>query len=340
MFHDYGGGHTRMSGDLLLGPVTVDGTANGNNQSGNKLRFVGVNPIMLGGRIAQESKGFEQCKMNYARLVFVPCKPDTTTGSVALWYTNEEDLVMFSTGTNENVASAERQAFQAFSVFEHASVEVSPSDANLKYADSLTGSWAADIQGTVGISLFEATNDVAVAVLGDWFLKYDYEFYSPQLDYTVVTTNEFTLTATMAATTSTYITANKVVQFYYQGGGAIPSFTLNQLPITTGLILEMAIMNLTQGANFNQSGWTTFANKGQNSEFFAVGQGFFGRLAGPASWVPQNNFLTLYGDIASAAGTVMTALGDAADGQLTYVANAAAPVTMTIVFWCRIAQVG
>jgi len=345
MEHDYGGGRTRVAGNLLLGTITVDTTAavSTNNVAGNKLDMVGINPALLGARLTAYAKLYEQCRLNKGRLVFVPSVPTTTGGEIALWYSNEGDLNVTTQGLAEQQSTAERSAFNSGSVFLVTTLDINPGDTNLRYADTLTGSFADDVQGLCGVTLMQPITGLPLGpgqVLGQWFFEYDYEFMSPQLDISVIPSNQTTMTLSMAAVTSTFIAINKPVQFFLGATAVTPDFDFGVRPTSTSLLLSFQVTQLNTATNLNQAIWTMMTNKTASPFTFSAGQTFWARTQGPTTWTTAQNSLLLYADQASAAGAVIASTNSASDGQLVWAGTAAGAVTFNLLCTVRYGVIG
>lgn len=191
----------RIRGEEFIGTVSsyVSGTT-GNSYPGDRLLHVCVNPGSFGGRLALLTKMFEQNKVRNMRFTYVPSCPTTTSGSLAMLFSNAVDEPMVSRGMQAMTSYSAGQYFKPFSVWQETSMDVVPSDLIRRYEDD-NGDARFTTQGL--FTVLNCSLNTGTVTFGNVFLHYEYDFFTPVLSQTVAAPPSMSLVWTAGATTIT-----------------------------------------------------------------------------------------------------------------------------------------
>lgn len=167
----------RAIGSMLLDTVS---TGEQNFLKGSRLGIYLISPTALGGRLALLAKTFEQHKAIKCVISYCPVVPTDTTGALMMYARNDLTAPCVDVGPDELRHAATHPDWMQTSVWKEASMEIKPSNINLRYFDSEEDP-ADSIQSLLQV---ECADDVAAHTdFGNLFLHYDFEFYSESLDY-------------------------------------------------------------------------------------------------------------------------------------------------------------
>jgi len=315
------GGKTRVAGCARMNDLVLNAGATASPQGG-KLDWTMMTPAAIGDRLGLEAAGYEQSKLIHARVVYAPSVNTTYSGSLTMSYTNETGIDLTAIGTAELAAEASRPSFVSTPFWEKASIDIKPSDANVRYADTLNGEFADDVQGMIVIAVDEpnAANGGDKTTIGSWYIEYDMEFYAQQLSYAIISGNTTQMQFGLVAAIPADLQAGDPVQFYYDASftSQIPFKFLTNLgvpiPPHTAMLLLLTVTDVTAGTNWAANANWAAQSKPGTSYPFLIGQTFCARLIGNA--FNANTVMVLYTDIDSASGPALTGSDDLTTGQL------------------------
>jgi len=265
--------------------------------------------------------------LNHCRVVYRPSVATSEPGNVVMFYTADTGVETTEIGLSEYDAESAHQFYESNSVWASCYEDITPQNANLRYADSFNANFANDIQGMV---LVEAGNNLAAnKTYGDYFLEYDIEFFSPSVDYSITFLGTTTCTLKFNAFT-TMTAANNVAFVGAPDGAGLGSFNFAAPPGTSEYLCQFTIRSTTIGSGGGLALWNSPDN--QDAMAFNSGQILWGRFrtVGPLSWTNGATVLALYRSADSASGVVSVNVAAPSDGQLLWASTSATPMTLTL----------
>lgn len=319
----------RMSGHQLLSTTVTGGAP---PAPGWRFDVIPFTPAAIGGRMSQMALEYEQCKLNHCFIVWRPSVGTAENGNIIAYYRADTGAETQEIGLTEYDQASAHQNFISTSIWNPATMDIDPQDANLRYADSFNASFANDIQGQISI---EAGNNLlGNKTYGDWYIEYDIEFWSPVEDPSI--SFQATTICTLKWNAYTTMTSGNTVVFNGEADAAgVASFNFLTPPPTSEYMVIFCINNYTSGTNSTNLQWNSANN--QDATNFTGGQCLYGRFLtkGPINWTNGNTALMLYRDQDSASGSVGLGANQAQDGQCVWLNTDAAPATYTLLASCR-----
>lgn len=266
---------TRLAGSQYLSDVSIDHLTG----IGERIAFVLVNPTAFGSILAKMAEIYEQCKLMHMKVVYKPVVPATTKGAIAVYFRNDVQNPLSETGLEELQHAATHEAFVDSTVWSPFEVEIKPSNAVLKFWDEISGDPSNDMQGMITVissSVLEPDTTGGGVELpttfGHLYLEYDYEFFSPEVDYEVDEVGEFALRLNWPAS---YAPTQNVAMKFNGVSGVIPSFSFSgTTPVDTDVVLYGVCRLATKaGSTMN-----FFCQEDPENRWFVPGQGYFFRF--------------------------------------------------------------
>jgi len=311
---------TRVAGSQYLDVVTTDVTVNSSDHDtaiGQRLTVCLINPSALGSILGKLSLDFEECKFNRLAVIYKPVVAATTPGALGMYFRNDVQNPMWSTGLEELSHAATHEAFQDFSVWAPARIDIDPADIMKKYWDEINGDVSAEVQGMV--TVISTSGLTRNQTLGHLYLEYDCDFSAPELDYEVdevgvaylnlvwnayITTLGDPMIFRFKTTAATQATANWDV--------------LGTPPDSSEFFGYGTIVNVVTGTN-GPPAWSTAEDPMANA--FVKGQGFYVRMTGvgSSSFTDDSINVYLYTDLNSAMNAILDLASESYyvnDGQL------------------------
>ena len=291
---------------------------------GERLAVIPVAPEALGGRLAVFADQFEQHKLIKARVIYEPVVPTTSVGAIVMYFRNDVGTTDIDLGRDELVHAATHPSFIQTSVWDAASIEVSPSDANLKFFNDESGDFRSQAQGEI---IIETGDPIAAnQTYGNLYFEYDFEFYSPELTYDVVDTPE-TLLHINQATGGSESGGDPFIVVSPSGGAALPNFAMGPVgspvavtPADMDYIYVLIVDEVVDGQEF-----PAFTTPGSSATFeFTAGMAFYARITRDDSGGTVDYALALFSSLADASNGGSYKSADAVPGQIVY-----APATWT-----------
>jgi len=306
--------HVRVGGREFLSVIHTD-NFDTVCAIGSRLSVIPITPDALGGRLAVFSDQFEQHRLVKARVVFVPSVPTTTAGALVIYFRNDVGTSDIDIGRDELVHAATHPSFAQASVWEELSVDIQPSDANLRYFNDESGDFRSQTQGML---IIEAADSLAVSTtFGNLYFEYDFEFYAPELTYDVVDTPETYMNFNQS--TSGTRQAGEPLWFLTPATAGYPSFEFGHAtpvaPTDADVdYIYVIIVEKVTGV------WPTWTTSGASSEFnFIAGMCFYGRISrAEAAGGAYEHVMYLFTSLADAAANGGNGAADTEPGQLTY----------------------
>lgn len=319
-FHEHefvkdGHRHIRVGGREFLTSVTTDGYIL-TVPLGSRLAVIPVAPDSLGGRLAVFSDQFEQHRLVKCRIIYEPVVPTTTTGALVMYYRNDVGTTDIDLGRDELVHAATHPSFVQTSVWDAASIDIRPSDANLRYFNDESGDFR---QQTQGLIVVEAGDPLTPPVTyGNLYIEYDFEFFAPELTYDIVDTPEMKFHI------------NKPTSGAHEGGSpfrclspayaGFPSFSSG--PSTSPVAITDADLDyiyILIVESVTASTWPLLSTAGASSTFqIEKGMAFYGRVVRDDSPSGFEYSLEMFTSLADASNGGAYGAADSVPGQLIY----------------------
>ena len=182
----------RLAGHLELFDVSTPAAP---VVAGMRIAGCPVNPQWLGGSPAANALVFGQCRVVHAKPLYKSYADPLEPGAIALSFANDPDAPQMLVGLPTLKSFAEG-TYNDIKVVDSGSIEISPSDMNVKF-DSEGGA-SQSIQGMLRV--LTVSPMASSKGLGTTYLEYDIEFFDPILADAVnmPITGNFSIIATAA----------------------------------------------------------------------------------------------------------------------------------------------
>jgi hypothetical protein len=286
----------RISGREFLGTISASYSGEGSVYEGARLAAYPIAPESMGGRLELYSEMYEQHRAIKFDLIYVPVVPATTNGAIIMYYRNDPGIQTLTVGIQEIKHASTLEDFIEFPVWEHARLSVKPTNTQVKYWNEVKQNFR---QSTQGIVQVEAGSELSAQSYGNLFLEYDFEFYSPALDYEIQDLESYQMSINTSASTATVAGAPVALLF----DSAHQADSLATLGVIGGSYApaDGDLLYFTiQAANtpYVSIAWQTSTDN--TSRSFTVGQTIWCRFRDNQSEDPNLECL-LFGDLASAS---------------------------------------
>lgn len=194
-----------------------------------------INPHILAGRLGHFAQLYEQHKTRRLKLVYAPSVPATSPGSVAIYFRNDPGSTLIDTGHEELAHAATFPDFVQTSIWEEATLDVKPANSITQFWDDQTGDVRFEVQGVVQVlaasklTLDPSGND-GPSTIGNVYLEYEVDFFSPGLDYEVDVRPTTTITLSPPTGSGTRPADEPVVLVNEPSTGQLIEFEVSDLP--------------------------------------------------------------------------------------------------------------
>jgi hypothetical protein len=318
----------KVSGQQFLTDVTTptNGLSPPDTDMGSHLSncLIPVSPVSLGGRLKVLSEAFQEHRALKMTVVYAPVVSATTSGAIAMYFRNDVGISTDQVGLRAFTHSASHNEFVETSVWEDAELVIDPEDVTLRYFDEETGDERLETQGIIGV--IAGSNLPSGTTFGNLFLRYEYEFFAPELDFAVEDVSNLS-NSTFQVDSDTVVDEGSPVMFWVggtPGPGVGPissiSFSNNDLPsfvIAVTLGPSTSTTPASTDAMWALMKYRTLEDPTERT--FMPGQGLWMRFT-----IADANGLflaaTLFEDLASAS-TPSTTPGTGPHGQLFWVSD-------------------
>ena len=100
-----------------------------------------------------------------------------------MYYSNDIGTSMLTMGRDHVAQAATQPSFVQFQVWDEASLDIDPGDANLRYYNDESGDYRSQIQGFACVLAPDTLADNIT--YGNLYIEYDVEFYSARMTQTI-----------------------------------------------------------------------------------------------------------------------------------------------------------
>jgi hypothetical protein len=289
-FQKDGERHLLVSGREFLADIKAGYTGGPDLSIGERLAAIPISPEAIGGRLFLMSHAFEQHRIRHLRICYCPSVAATVPGSIFIYFRNDIGTDTLTTGRPEIAHASTAQSFVQTQVWEPASIDIDPVDALSTYFDESNNA----LLTTQGLVQLETASTLRAGEYGSLFIDYEFEFFSPTLDYEIE--DVYTATMTIATAGTNSVTAFESITFLdTPAAGYAGSWTLTTSFVPTQDYIFYGVISRV-GATINGLQLVPWYSQGAEAIWnFAVGQLLWCRFISQADGIRVTMYSTLAG---------------------------------------------
>jgi hypothetical protein len=280
---------------------------------GDRIAVAPVAPDSLGGRLALAAKAYQMHKAIKLRVRYAPSVPATVSGSLAIYYHNDDSLQTGLTGTLHVRTAATNTAFIQTQIWEEAFLDIPIKDALKEYYDDESNQVRFSVQGqiiVVATSAIELDSEATATVnYGTIYLDYVYDFMEPSLstnvslvaDHVTLGITEPTATITTTRVVRTKFNSAAVATDYTSVLTSLGGIALAELPDYMGVwCLEFSDSDIQ---------WIEAPGSSISENYNLHGAAVYCRWFTVEDTSTTNTYMIMFGDLESASNFVIATSG-------------------------------